>query len=109
MGTFTNRRELVQLGITRFATTFLNLSCLVNKKSQLVVMISLEKWNDHRWSKIENGKSTKTTIYSKIFWRDMRELFKVYTFLFKLLRIVYAEHRLLMGFVYGMWKMQNIR
>ena len=50
---FTNRRYLVQPGITRFVTTFLSLSCLVDKKSQLAAMMSSTKWDDNRWSKTE--------------------------------------------------------
>lgn len=48
---FTNRRELIYWWITRFATTFLNLSSLVKRKSQLVPMISSTKWDDNKWLK----------------------------------------------------------
>ena len=102
MREFTNRRDLVRPGITRFATTFLSLSCLVDKKSQLAAMVSSTKWDDNRWSKTEKGRVTKATIYSDIFWTNTRKLLKMYTSLFKLLRIVDADRRPSMGFVYGM-------
>lgn len=43
MRSFPNRRELVRPGITRFTITFLILSCLMNKKSQLTTMVSSDK------------------------------------------------------------------
>jgi hypothetical protein len=102
MRSFTNRRELVRPGVTRFATTFLSLSCLVDKKSQLAAMVSSTKWDDNKWSKTDKGRATKATIYSDAFWTNARELLKIYSPLFKLLRIVDADRRPSMGFVYGM-------
>ena len=99
MREFTNRRDLVRSAIIRFATAFLSLSCLVDKKSQLAAMVSSTKWDDNRWSKTEKG--TKATIYSDIFWTNAREVLKMYTPLFKLLRIVDADRKPSMGFVYG--------
>lgn len=67
-------------------------------------MVSLKKWNDNRWSKTNKVKSTKTIIYSAIFWRDIKELLKIYTLLFKLLRTVDTDRKPSMDFVYGMLK-----
>ena len=45
---------------------------------------------------------TKATIYSDVFLTNTRELLKMYTPLFRLLRIVDADRRPSMDFVYGM-------
>lgn len=103
MLSFINRRELVRLGITKFSTTFFSLSCLIDK-SHNSTMVSSIKWAENRWLKIEKGKSIKSTIYFDIFWRDTRELLKIYTLLFKLLMIIDVDRRPSMAFVYGMFE-----
>ena len=102
MRKFTNRRELVRPGVTRFATSFLSLGCIIDKKMQLASMVSSPDWDENRWSGTVKGRAVKQTIYSDVFWRDAQQLMKIYTLLFKLLRIVDGDKKPSMGFVYGM-------
>jgi len=41
---YTNGRDLVRLGMTRFATAYLNLSCLREMKAFLMRLFSSEEW-----------------------------------------------------------------
>lgn len=43
MRKYTNRREFIRPGVTRFTTTFLSFSCLLDKKSQLATVVSSSK------------------------------------------------------------------
>lgn len=74
----------------------------MEKMSQLATMVSSTKRDEKRWLKTHKEKSTKATMYSNMFWRDTRELLKIYIHLLKLLRII--DRKPLLGFVYGVLK-----
>ncbi|KAG5042566.1 hypothetical protein JHK87_006481 [Glycine soja] len=60
MKNFTNGRDLIRPGMTRFATTYLTLACLHELKASLMSMLSSQEWKTSKfgtsqeWRKIEN-------------------------------------------------------
>lgn len=53
---FTNGRDLCRPGITRFATNFLSLQCLLKFKKELRQMFTSDKWLGSRYAKCNVGK-----------------------------------------------------
>ncbi|XP_073121544.1 uncharacterized protein [Henckelia pumila] len=52
MSKFTKKRDIVRPGVTRFATSFLNLQSLVEKKSELRDMVASEEWKACRHTRV---------------------------------------------------------
>jgi len=67
MRKFTNRRELVRSGVTRFANSFLSLGCIIDKKMQLASMVSSPDWDENKWSSTVKRRAGKKTIYLNVF------------------------------------------
>ncbi|PHT76299.1 hypothetical protein T459_19821 [Capsicum annuum] len=57
---FTNQRNLVKPGKTRFATTFLTLQSMFKQKSNLRTMFISEKWNNSKFANEVLGKESCT-------------------------------------------------
>ncbi|KAL5801792.1 hypothetical protein ACOSQ3_033424 [Xanthoceras sorbifolium] len=62
MRSFTKGRDIVRPGVTRFASSFLTLQSLIEKKTQLRVMFISDLWEQCKWSKTSKGKAAYTTI-----------------------------------------------
>ncbi|KAL6517164.1 hypothetical protein OROHE_017870 [Orobanche hederae] len=64
---FTGKRELSRVGVTRFATCFLNLERLHVWKDKLRSMFTSEAWFNSKWSKEVESKSVTSIILSTNF------------------------------------------
>ena len=62
MRKFTKRRDIVRPGVTRFATSFLMLQSLVEKKEKLRSMVSSDAWGECKHSKSAKGKAAYNTV-----------------------------------------------
>ncbi|KAL5704073.1 hypothetical protein ACHQM5_022546 [Ranunculus cassubicifolius] len=56
MRKFTKKRDIVRPGVTRFATCFLTLQSLMEKKDKLRRMVTSTEWDACKWSKSAKGK-----------------------------------------------------
>ena len=56
MRSFTKKMDIVKQGVTRFASSFLTLQSLMEKKAQLRTMFTSFEWEECKWSKIVKGK-----------------------------------------------------
>ncbi|GKC53422.1 hypothetical protein Tco_1076167 [Tanacetum coccineum] len=101
MRDFTKRKDIVRPGVTRFASSFLTLQSLSEKKEQLRHMFSSTKWEECRFSGTVKGKAAFATVLSTAFWAGVTLCLKVFTPLVKVLRMVDADWKPSMGFVYG--------
>ncbi|XP_072983547.1 uncharacterized protein [Typha latifolia] len=101
MRQFTQKREIVRPGVTRFATSFLTLQSFLEKKEKLRLMFTSDEFLSCKWSKTAKGKRVYSTILNNQFWRQVSLAVKVFTPLVKLLRIVDGERKPPMGFIYG--------
>jgi hypothetical protein len=98
---FTNGKEIIRPGITRFASAFLTLSSILEKKDQLKQMVVHSRWDQLKEVKSKKGKNATATILNPHFWRDVKSCLNVFEPLFKVLRLVDGDVKPSMGFLYG--------
>ncbi|GJT04227.1 pescadillo-like protein [Tanacetum coccineum] len=101
MRQFTKRRDIVRPGVTRFASGFLTLQSLAEKKSQLRSMFCSEEWEKCTFSKTVKGKTVYALVLNAAFWAGVTTCLKVFAPLVKVLRLVDADWKPSMGFIYG--------
>ncbi|CAD6261061.1 unnamed protein product [Miscanthus lutarioriparius] len=98
---FTEGREIVRPGVTRFASNFLTLESIQEKKDQLRKMVVHSRWDSLKDVKSQKGKNATATISNPNFWKDVKLTLAVFEPLFKVLRLVDGDVKPSMGFVYG--------
>jgi len=98
---FTEGKEVVRPGVTRFASNFLTLSSIQEKKDQLRKMVVHSRWDSLKDVKSKKGKEATATILSPSFWKDVKLTLTVFEPLVKVLRLVDGDVRPSMGFLYG--------
>ncbi|KAL5790169.1 hypothetical protein ACOSQ2_005057 [Xanthoceras sorbifolium] len=101
MRSFTKKRDIVRPGVTRFASSFLTLQSMMEKKSQLKAMFCSELWDQCKWSNTTKGQKAYATVMSTSFWNGVTTCLKVFAPLVKVLRLVDGDKKPAMGFVYG--------
>ncbi|TXG64053.1 hypothetical protein EZV62_011047 [Acer yangbiense] len=68
MRTFTRKRDIVRPKVTRFASAFLTLQSILEKKDRLKAMFTSSDWDKCKWSKSVKGKVAYSTVLSTVFW-----------------------------------------
>uniref|UniRef100_UPI0005C9ACA9 uncharacterized protein LOC101303082 n=1 Tax=Fragaria vesca subsp. vesca TaxID=101020 RepID=UPI0005C9ACA9 len=101
MRKYTKKRDIVRPGVTRFATAFLTLQSLMEKKNELRAMITSSEWSETKHAKSVKGKAAMNIALSASFWNGVNLSLKVFAPLVKVLRIVDGDRKPSMGFVYG--------
>nr|XP_011458667.1 PREDICTED: uncharacterized protein LOC101299743 [Fragaria vesca subsp. vesca] len=101
MRRFTKKKDIVRPRVTRFATAFLTLQSLMEKKSELRAMVARSEWSASKHSKNAKGKAAFNTALSAAFWNGVTLCLKVFAPLVKVLRLVDGDKKPSMGFVYG--------
>ncbi|XP_076960197.1 uncharacterized protein LOC143636506 [Bidens hawaiensis] len=101
MRNFTKKRDIVRPGVTRFASAFLTLQSLADKKAQLKQMFTSDEWEKCKFSKTVKGKSAYNTVLNTSFWTGVALCLKVFAPLVKFLRMVDADWKPSMGFIYS--------
>ncbi|CAN7051196.1 uncharacterized protein LOC103829688 isoform X2 [Brassica rapa] len=95
------KRDIVRPGATRFATCFLTLNSLYEKKAQLRNMFNSDEWHDCKHSKSAKGKLASDTVMSCSFWNNVTAVLKVFSPMVKVLRLADGEKIPSLGFIYG--------
>jgi hypothetical protein len=98
---FTAGKEVVRAGVTRFASNFLTLNSMLEKKDQLRKMVVHSRWDSLKDVKSKKGKEATATILSAAFWRDVKVMVAVFEPLFRVLRLADGDVKPSMGFIYG--------
>ncbi|KAK3218771.1 hypothetical protein Dsin_012741 [Dipteronia sinensis] len=101
MRTFTRKRDIVRPGVTRFASTFLTLQSLLEKKDKLRALFTSTDWEKCKWSKSVKGKAAYNTVLSIVFWNGVKYCLRVFSPLVRVLRLVDGDRKPSMGFLYG--------
>ncbi|XP_023756354.1 uncharacterized protein LOC111904876 [Lactuca sativa] len=101
MRKFTNKRDIIRPGVTRFASAYLTLQSLSEKKEELRHMFSSNEWEECKFSDVVKGRSSHTLVTGSTFWAGVALCLKVFSPLVKVLRMVDADWKPSMGFVYG--------
>jgi hypothetical protein len=96
---FTEGREIIRPGVTRFASAFLTLASIL-EKDQLRKMVVDSMWNTLRDVKSKKGNDATTTMMNPTFWKDVKMCLSVFEPLVKL-RLVDGDVKPSMGFLYG--------
>jgi len=98
---FTERRDIVRPGVTRFASAFLTLESILEKKDQLRKMMVHSKRDGLREVSSKKGKAATATMMNPEFWKEVKMCLKVFEPLVKVLRLVDGDVKPSMGFLYG--------
>ena len=99
--------EILRLGATRFATTFIALKSLHDHKHDLQALVTSKFFADSRYSKDNKGRVVVSIILDHKFWNDCFIVVKLMAPLVCLLRIVDYDERPSMGYVYeGMYRVR---
>nr|KAJ0192420.1 hypothetical protein LSAT_V11C800400730 [Lactuca sativa] len=91
MRSYTNKREIIKPGVTRFASAFLTLQSLSEKKEQLRHMFSSNEWEECKFFGKPKGIASYKTVTSVQFWSGVTQCLKVFSPLVKVLRMVDAD------------------
>ncbi|XP_006596862.1 uncharacterized protein [Glycine max] len=97
---YTNGRDLVRPGMTRFATAYLTLACLHEMKASLMRLFSSEEWKKSKFGTSQEGRKVEDSILDNRFWKNVSICLKVAAPLMVVLRLVDSDQQLAMGFIY---------
>ncbi|XP_071734865.1 uncharacterized protein [Rutidosis leptorrhynchoides] len=100
MRKYTMKRDIVRPGVPRFASAFLTLQSLLEKGVQLRQMFMSAQWEACNHSKKKKGKEVCQLAIANKTWGVTRCL-SVFEPLVKVLRMVDADWKPSMGFLYG--------
>jgi hypothetical protein len=101
-------KEIVRPGLTRFATTFITLKSLYDRKSDLQALMVDRHFTTHKLAKSTAGKTVSAIILDFTFWSNCFMIAKIMAPIIKLLKIVDGDERPSMGYVYdGMQRAKN--
>ncbi|XP_015876831.2 uncharacterized protein LOC107413406 isoform X2 [Ziziphus jujuba] len=98
---YTFGNDIVEPGVTRFATNFSTLKRLVDLKHNLQAMVTSQEWLDCSYSKKSGGLEMLDSISSQSFWSSCLQIVHLTNPLLRVLRIVVSENRPAMGYVYA--------
>ncbi|CAA7031115.1 unnamed protein product [Microthlaspi erraticum] len=101
MRSHTKNKDIVRPGATRFATCYLTVSSLYEKKAELKNMFSSEEWHICKHSKTVKGQACYDTVKNIGFLSSMMVVLKVFSPLVKVLRLADGERIPSLGFIYG--------
>ncbi|KAK3026709.1 hypothetical protein RJ639_041322 [Escallonia herrerae] len=98
---FTNGKELCRPGITRFATNFLSLQCLLKFKKELRQKFTCDKWLNSKLAKTVAGKeAAKWVLEDRDFWLQCQHVVKLSEPLVRVLRLTDGDEKPSMGYLY---------
>ncbi|XP_034592935.1 uncharacterized protein [Setaria viridis] len=92
--------DLVRAGTTRFATSYLNLRSLYDKRNELKQLFASQEWDKSSWSKKISGQNAHDLVLNNKFWSQMLEVINYFEPLAYVLRRVDGDVPA-MGYIYG--------
>ncbi|XP_025692735.1 uncharacterized protein LOC107484546 [Arachis duranensis] len=96
----TDCKEIVHPGATRFATIFITLKSIFERKSDLQALVVDTHFTEHKLGRSANGRAVSAIILDNKFWNDCFTACKIGSPLIKLLRLVDADDKPSLGIVY---------
>ncbi|XP_025678204.2 uncharacterized protein [Arachis hypogaea] len=101
-------REIVRPGATRFATVFITLMSIFERKSDLQSLVVDTHFTGHKLGRSANGRAVSAIILDNKFWDDCFTACQIVSPLIKLLRLVDADDKPSLGIVYeSMLRLEN--
>ncbi|XVF07012.1 hypothetical protein REPUB_Repub06bG0100900 [Reevesia pubescens] len=96
----TNGREILRPAPTRFATNFIALQSILAQKDAVRAMVTSKEWTTSAYSKDKNGRKFVDLVLDSTFWKECATIVKLTEPLVRVLRIVDADDRPAMGYLY---------
>ncbi|XVE92860.1 hypothetical protein REPUB_Repub01dG0139600 [Reevesia pubescens] len=96
----TNGREILRPTPTRLATNFIALQSILAKNDALRAMVTSKEWTTSAYSKDKNGRKFVDLVLDSTFWKECAAIMKLKEPLVRVLRIVDADDRPAMGYLY---------
>ncbi|XP_016192904.1 uncharacterized protein LOC107633819 [Arachis ipaensis] len=101
-------REIVRPGATRFATVFITLKSIFDRKKDLQALVVDSIFTYHKFGRSATGRAVSAIILGCKFWEDYFTVCKLVGPLIKLLRLVDADDKPSLGYVYeGMLRAED--
>ncbi|XP_038678831.1 uncharacterized protein LOC119980269 [Tripterygium wilfordii] len=102
---YTYGNDIVEPGVTRFATNFTTLKRLIDLKHNLQSMVTSQEWMDSPYSKKPEGLDMLDLISNQSFWSSCILITRLTYPLLRVMRMVSREKRPAMGYIYaGMYR-----
>lgn len=92
--------EIVRPGTTRFATNYLALRSLREKRAALKQMFTSQWWDDHKLARTQTGRSVSENVLSQRFWHGVDDVCGIFEPMYSCLRLVDTEVHPTMGLLY---------
>ncbi|XP_028803310.1 uncharacterized protein LOC114758444 [Neltuma alba] len=98
---YSKGRELARLAVTRFATTYLTLSCILQQKNAFRTMFASDDWVSSSFASKSEGKQVADMIFGDSrFWSSIKYCLKCVSPLVKVLRLVDGDSKPAMPYIY---------
>ncbi|KAF1866008.1 hypothetical protein Lal_00041706 [Lupinus albus] len=96
----TRWKEIIRLGATRFATTFIALQSIHEHKHDLQALVASKDFIDSRYYRDKKANRFVEVVMNTRFWNDCAIIVNIVAPLIRLLRIVDADERPSLPYVY---------
>ncbi|XP_028555461.1 uncharacterized protein LOC114580856 [Dendrobium catenatum] len=96
-----SKKEIIRPATTRFATSYLTLQSLMEVRQPLEAMFTSTEWLNSTWGKKSEGKEIRKIILNDKFWATVTYAILSTRPLVQVLRLVDAEKKSAMGFIYN--------
>ncbi|KAL0906334.1 hypothetical protein M5K25_024821 [Dendrobium thyrsiflorum] len=96
-----SKKEIIRPATTRFATSYLTLQSILDVRQPLEAMFTSTQWLNSAWAKKPEGKEIRRHILNDKFWATVTYAILSTRPLVQVLRLVDAEKKPAMGFIYN--------
>jgi len=96
---FTKGRDLIRPGMTRFATSYLTLTCLHELKASLMSFFNSDEWKSSKFGTSIEGIKIEHVVLDSRFRKNVTTCLKVAAPLMVVLQLVDSDVKPTMGFI----------
>ena len=99
--------DIVQPGVTRFATSYIALDSLLKKRTDLKRLFMSDEWAQHKLSQTKIGRDLEQLMFDHTYWDKVTNIISLYESLYVVLRLMDFEVVPTMSFVYVLMHMMK--
>lgn len=92
--------DIVRPGVTRFATNYIALHSILNKKVGLKQLFTSSQWYNYRESNTPTGQLIESIVCNHSFWDRCRMVVNILEPVVRVLRMVDGDKKPTMGYIY---------
>ncbi|KAH1264366.1 hypothetical protein GmHk_01G000303 [Glycine max] len=97
---YTNGRDLVRPGMTKFEIAYLTLACLHEMKTSLMRLFNFKEWKKSKFGTSQEEGKVENSVLDSRFWKNVSICLKVVAPLMVVLRLVDSDQQPAMDFIY---------